>query len=131
MASVTNAFGRSLQFTYGATGTLVHQIEAGSREAVRQLTAYLEERPDDLRVRWLLNLACMTLGEHPQKVEPKFLVNLDKLMKSEFDIGRFREETMAFPPSVTVKDYTWGGSAGYLNPKRGAQPQRFPTTTSS
>jgi hypothetical protein len=45
----------------------------------------------------------------------------------EFDIGRFREETMAFPPSVTVKDYTWGGSAGYLNPKRGAQPQRFKT----
>jgi hypothetical protein len=45
----------------------------------------------------------------------------------EFDIGRFREETMAFPPSVTVKDYTWGGSAGYLNPKRGASPARFKT----
>lgn len=44
-----------------------------------------------------------------------------------FDIGRFREETMAFPPSVTVKDYTWGGSQGYLNPKRGAQPARFST----
>jgi hypothetical protein len=44
-----------------------------------------------------------------------------------FDIGRFREETMAFPPSVTVKDYTWGGSKGYLNPKRGAQPARFGT----
>ncbi len=45
----------------------------------------------------------------------------------QFDIGRFREETMAFPPSVTVKDYTWGGTGGYLNPKRGAQPARFPT----
>jgi hypothetical protein len=45
----------------------------------------------------------------------------------EFDIGKFREETMAFPPSVTVKDYTWGGSAGYLNPKRGKQPERFKT----
>ena len=45
----------------------------------------------------------------------------------EFDIGRFREETMAFPPSVTVKDYSWGGSAGYLNPKRGAKPERFRT----
>ena len=44
-----------------------------------------------------------------------------------FEIGRFREETMAFPPSVTVKDYTWGGSQGYLNPKRGAKPERFPT----
>ena len=45
----------------------------------------------------------------------------------EFDIGKFKEESMAFPPSVTVKDYTWGGSAGYLNPKRGQQPTRFKT----
>lgn len=44
-----------------------------------------------------------------------------------FEVGRFREETMAFPPSVTVKDWTWGGSAGYPNPKPGAQPPRFPT----
>jgi hypothetical protein len=44
-----------------------------------------------------------------------------------FEIGRFREETMAFPPSVTIKDYKFGGSEGYLNPKPGATPARFPT----
>ena len=44
-----------------------------------------------------------------------------------FEVGRFREESMAFPPGVTVKDYTWAGSAGYLNPKRGAEPARFRT----
>jgi hypothetical protein len=44
-----------------------------------------------------------------------------------FNVGRFREETMAFPPGVTIKDWTWGGSAGYPNPKLGAQPARFPT----
>jgi hypothetical protein len=44
-----------------------------------------------------------------------------------FDLARFREESMAFPPSVTVKDYTWGGSAGFLNPKRGTAPERFKT----
>jgi hypothetical protein len=44
-----------------------------------------------------------------------------------FEVGRFREETMAFPPSVTVKDYTSGGSEGYINPKRGAQPTHFRT----
>ena len=44
-----------------------------------------------------------------------------------FEIGRFREETMAFPPGVTIKDYTWNNSAGYLNPKRNGQPARFPT----
>jgi hypothetical protein len=44
-----------------------------------------------------------------------------------FEVGRFREETMAFPPGVTVKDYGWAGSLGYLNPKRGAEPSRFKT----
>jgi len=45
----------------------------------------------------------------------------------EFDTGKYREDTMAFPPSVTVKDYAWGGAAGYMNPKRGKQPARFRT----
>jgi hypothetical protein len=45
----------------------------------------------------------------------------------EFDVGRYREETMAFPPGVTIKDYTWGGAAGYMNPKLGQQPARFKT----
>jgi hypothetical protein len=45
----------------------------------------------------------------------------------QFEIARFRDESMAFPPSVTVKDYTFGGSAGYPNPNRGSQPERFPT----
>jgi hypothetical protein len=44
-----------------------------------------------------------------------------------FDIGRYKEETMAFTPSVTVKDYTWAGSAGYINPKSGGTPARFKT----
>jgi hypothetical protein len=44
-----------------------------------------------------------------------------------FEVGRFREETMAFPPGVTVKDWTSGGLGGYLNPKPGAEPGRFPT----
>jgi len=45
----------------------------------------------------------------------------------QFDIGRFREETMAFPPSVTIKDYQSEISQGYPNPKIGAEPARFPT----
>jgi hypothetical protein len=45
----------------------------------------------------------------------------------EFDVGRFREETMAFPPGVTIKEYKSEISDGYPNPKPGAQPARFPT----
>jgi hypothetical protein len=44
-----------------------------------------------------------------------------------FEVGRFRDESMAFPPGVTVKDWTWGGSQGYLNPRQKGQPPRFPT----
>ena len=45
----------------------------------------------------------------------------------EFDVGRFREESMAFPPGVTIKEYKSDMSEGYPNPKPGAQPARFPT----
>jgi hypothetical protein len=45
----------------------------------------------------------------------------------EFDVGRFREESMAFPPGVTIKDYQSDVSQGYPNPKPGGQPARFPT----
>lgn len=44
-----------------------------------------------------------------------------------FEVGRFREETMAFPPGITVKDYTWGGSQGYLVPTPGSQGVRYKT----
>jgi hypothetical protein len=45
----------------------------------------------------------------------------------QFDVGKFREETMAFPPGVTVKDFQSQVSQGYPNPKPGGQPARFPT----
>jgi hypothetical protein len=44
-----------------------------------------------------------------------------------FEVGKFNSDTMAFPPGVTIKDFTWGGSQGYANPKPGAQPARFPS----
>jgi hypothetical protein len=45
----------------------------------------------------------------------------------EFDVGKYNEDTMAFPPGVTIKDYQSDVSQGYPNPKPGAQPARFPT----
>ncbi|MQA31113.1 MAG: hypothetical protein GEU82_14985 [Luteitalea sp.] len=45
----------------------------------------------------------------------------------EFDVGRFREETMAFPPGVTVKDFQSQISQGYPNPRPGGEPARFGT----
>jgi len=55
----------------------------------------------------------------------------DELFESppthQFETGRYRDEAMAFVPSLTIKDYTYGGSAGFPNPKPGEKPERFPT----
>ena len=69
----------------------VHTNPDGSRLAIKHFTEYLDRFPDDLAVRWLLNLAHMTLAEHPKKVEPRFLLSLDHFTRNEFDIGKFRD----------------------------------------
>src|SRR5262245_25634516 len=47
----------------------VHTNTEGSRLAIQHFTEYLRQFPDDLGIRWLLNLAHMTLGEHPDRVD--------------------------------------------------------------
>ena len=66
----------------------VHQFQGGSREAARWFSEYLNERPGDLGVRWLLNIAYMTLGEYPEKVPARHLIPPDAY-RSQLDIGRF------------------------------------------
>ncbi len=72
----------------------VHRQQAGSRAAIKEFTAYLSWSPGDLRVRWLLNVAYMTLGEYPDKVPSRFLIPLDGF-RSKFDVGRFRKRRAA------------------------------------
>jgi hypothetical protein len=69
----------------------VHTKPEGSRLAIKHFTEYLQQFPDDLGVRWLLNVAHMTLGEYPEKVDRRFLLPLNRFFHSEFDIGRFRD----------------------------------------
>ena len=45
----------------------------------------------------------------------------------QFDVGRFDDDTMAFPPGVTIKDFQSDLSQGFPNPKPGGQPARFPS----
>ena len=68
-----------------------HTHQTGSRLAIRHFTEHLDLFPDDLEVQWLLNVAHMTLGEYPDKVDPKNLIPLDRYNKNEFDVGRFHE----------------------------------------
>ena len=66
----------------------VHTRPAGSREAVRWFSDYLDEWPGDLRVRWLMNIAAMTLGEYPEKVPARFRIPVEPF-RSKRDLGRF------------------------------------------
>jgi hypothetical protein len=56
--------------------------------AVKYFLAYLAQKPDDLEVRWLLNLAEMALGRYPDGVPQRYLVPLSAF-ESKADIGRF------------------------------------------
>ena len=66
----------------------VHQRKRGSLEAIKGLTEALKETPSDLLARWLLNIAYMTIGEHPRSVPPQWLISAESF-QSEYDIGRF------------------------------------------
>jgi len=44
-----------------------------------------------------------------------------------FEIGKFDDDTMAFPPGVTIKDFQSSLSGGYPNPDLGGEPKQFPT----
>ena len=50
----------------------------------------------------------------------------DRPLTHVFEVGRYNDNTMAFPPGITIKDHSAVGG-GYLNPKPGADPERFPT----
>jgi hypothetical protein len=68
----------------------VHSGQQGAREAIDRFMTYLQRRPHDLSVRWLLNLAYMRLGEYPDRVPQPHLVPLDSFRSSR-DVGRFEE----------------------------------------
>ena len=66
----------------------------------------------------------------PQVMDRRVFMQLlvfDVPATHEFDVGKFNENTMAFPPGVTIKDFQSDVSQGYPNPKPGGQPARFPT----
>ena len=66
----------------------VHQIPDGSRAAIGVLTELLTKFPGDLRARWLLNIAYMTLGEYPGKVPARWLID-PKYFASDYNLPRF------------------------------------------
>ena len=69
-------------------GSGVHTATEPSRTAVSVLNEILSRDPLDMRSRWLLNLAYMTVGEYPDKVPQQWLIP-PRVFESEHDIKRF------------------------------------------
>jgi hypothetical protein len=55
-------------------GEGVHRRPEGATKAIEALEQILTLDPGNLRARWLLNVAHMTLGRYPEGVAPRFLI---------------------------------------------------------
>ena len=61
-----------------------------AEKAIDLFSSFLKQQPENLEVRWLLNLAYMTIGQYPGKVPPAYLIPPATLAATE-DVGRFRD----------------------------------------
>jgi tetratricopeptide (TPR) repeat protein len=62
---------------------------ADVEKAIQYFSKYLEARPEDLEVKWILNLAYMTLGEYPDGVPAKYRITEPATETSGESVGRF------------------------------------------
>jgi VCBS repeat protein/ASPIC/UnbV protein/PPIC-type peptidyl-prolyl cis-trans isomerase-like protein len=98
------------------TGTRAFGNTVKSEKAVEHFLRYLAVKPDDLEVRWLLNLAYMTIGGYPAKVPPEYLIPVTALASAE-DVGRFVDvapraglASVASAGGLIVEDFDNDGS---------------------
>jgi tetratricopeptide (TPR) repeat protein len=61
-----------------------------SKKAIEYFLKALEQKPDDLEARWLLNAAYMTTGGYPDQVPANYLIP-PKAFESSDDVGRFHD----------------------------------------
>jgi hypothetical protein len=71
-------------------GAATYQKTASSETAITYFKKYLAKRPDDLEVRWLLNVAYATLGKYPQGVPAEYLIP-PSVFASKDNVGRFTD----------------------------------------
>jgi hypothetical protein len=65
-----------------------HKHTSGSEKAIEYFKKHLANRPNNLEVRWLLNLAYMTLGKYPRAVPAAYLIPPSALASKD-KIGKF------------------------------------------
>src|SRR5206468_1514398 len=53
---------------------LQYRKTSNAERAAQHFLRYLEQKPDDLEVKWLLNIACMNTGRYPSGVPKQHLI---------------------------------------------------------
>ncbi len=71
-----------------------HRLPDGSRAAIGLFRQALREDPANLPMRWLLNIAYMTLGEYPRQVPAEYLIP-PAAFTSKVSVGRFPDVAAA------------------------------------
>jgi tetratricopeptide (TPR) repeat protein len=71
----------------------IHQLQEGSRKAIEIYTTLYNLVPEP-KYKWLINLAYMTLGEHPEKVPANILIEYPNWKLEEKNFKRFTEISM-------------------------------------
>lgn len=107
----------------------VHIAQRGSRNAIGALTNLLADAPKDMRARWLLNLAFMTVGEYPSRVPPQWLIP-PSVFESAHDILRFPDiasalglDTDALAGGVIMDDFDGDGNLDLVRSSMGVRDQ--------
>jgi tetratricopeptide (TPR) repeat protein len=77
---------------------------AASEKAIEYLVKYLQRNPGALDVKWLLNLAYMTVGKYPAGVPQQYLIP-PSIFDSTEDLGRFTDVA----PAAGINLYSMSG----------------------
>jgi tetratricopeptide (TPR) repeat protein len=77
---------------------------ADSAKAIQYFLHYLKQKPDELEVKWLLNIANMTTGTYPSGVPPQYLLD-PQLFQSAENVGRFKDVA----PAAGVNTFSMAG----------------------
>jgi hypothetical protein len=84
-----------------------HKFPANSEKAIEYFNKYLKSDPKNLEVRWLLNIAYMTIGKYPNEVPKEFLIP-SAVFESKENIGRFTDVASSAGMNVV------GGAGGAI-----------------
>jgi hypothetical protein len=110
-------------------GSGIHTNQRGARAAVEELIVLLQQDPDNLADRWLLNLAYMALGQYPDHVPTQWLIP-PSTFDSDYDMKPFPNVAASrgvaifgLSGGVSLDDFDGDGSLDIIASAWGARDQ--------